>query len=186
MCHGSKVLFEDGIYAEFAVFDPDELATMPFEGGRIVWQREGTDLAGTQNQPPAPPEPHDVEWLLGEILTNLYVGLTRLRRGERLSAQRLIQGFAVDRVLQLWPLIEPQSLATEDRFDGSRRVEQRFPHIAQHLSCFVQGYDHSMESAVAILEFLERHFPVNAAIGQRIRELARVIATNLGHSVDSR
>jgi hypothetical protein len=31
----------------------------------------------------------------------------------------------------------------------------------------------SAESAVVVLGFLERHFPVNAAIEQRIRELAK-------------
>jgi hypothetical protein len=117
-----------------------------------------------------------VEWLLGEILTNLYVGLTRLRRGERLSAQRFIQGFAVDRVLELCPLIEPPFLVAEDRFDTSRRFEQRFPDTAQYLPRFVQGYDRSAESAAAILEFLERHFSVNAAIEQHIRELAQATA----------
>lgn len=173
---GCKVLFEDGIYAEFAVFDREELATMPLEGGRIVWQREGADLAGTEMRVPSPPEPDTAERLLGEILTNLYVGLMRLRRGERLSAQHFIQGYAVDRILQICPLIEPPVLVSGDRFDGSRRFEQRFPHTAQHLPLFVQGYNCSAESAVAILAFVERHFQVNAAIAQRIRELAHAIA----------
>jgi lincosamide nucleotidyltransferase B/F len=121
---------------------------------------------------PPPTAPDTVEWLLGEILTNLYVGLMRLRRGERLSAQRFIQRYAVDSVMQLCSLIEPPLLVAEDLFDRSRRFEQRFPHIAHHLPRFLQGYDHSAESAIAILEFLEWHFPVNAAMVQRIREHA--------------
>jgi hypothetical protein len=34
---GHKVLFEDGIFAEFAVFEPDDLTSIPFAVGRIVW-----------------------------------------------------------------------------------------------------------------------------------------------------
>src|SRR5258707_2773515 len=35
---GYKLLFEDGIFCEFAVFEPDELAHIPFAPGRIVWK----------------------------------------------------------------------------------------------------------------------------------------------------
>ena len=38
---------------------------------------------------------------LGEALTNLYVGMAREKRGEKLSAMRFIQGYAVDRLLEL-------------------------------------------------------------------------------------
>jgi hypothetical protein len=172
---GHKVLFEDGIYAEFAVFYPEELATIPFAGARIVWRAEGTDLPGLEMQVPTPLVPHATEWLLGEILTNLYVGLTRLRRGERLSAARFIQGNAVDWVLQLCPLVEPALPAAVDPFDGARRFEQRFPQAALHLPRFVQGYDHSVESALAILEFLERHYPLNAAVKQQVLAAAQAV-----------
>ena len=39
---GYKLLFEDGIFCEFAVFEPDELKNIPFAPGRIAWKR--TDL----------------------------------------------------------------------------------------------------------------------------------------------
>ncbi len=42
-----------------------------------------------------------MDWLLGEALTNLYVGLQRELRGERLSAMRFIQGYALDRLVAL-------------------------------------------------------------------------------------
>ena len=37
---GYKLLFEDGIFCEFAVFAPDELKNIPFAPGRIVWKRD--------------------------------------------------------------------------------------------------------------------------------------------------
>lgn len=170
---GHKVLFADSIYIEFAIFVPDELPHIPAHKGRIVWQASGFDFdPGTMRyQPPAPPEPHTVEWIAGEILTNLYVGLMRFHRGERLSAARLIQVHAVDRLIELSPHIERPSSASTDPFTPERRYEARFPRIAAVLPLFMQGYDRAVESALAILAFLEQHTPVNAAIKQRIIDL---------------
>ena len=41
------------------------------------------------------------DFLLGEALASLYIGLLRYRRGERLSAFHHIQRHAVDRVVEL-------------------------------------------------------------------------------------
>lgn len=169
---GHKVLFADGIYAEFAVFVPDELPNIPAARGRVVWHTDSFDPATLTFQPPAAPEPPPVEWLAGEILTNLYVGLGRLRRGERLSAMRLIQVHAVDRLIQLSADINsPSPAASNDPFTLERRYEARYPRIAAVLPLFMQGYDRSVESALAILAFLEQHTPVNPAIKQRILNL---------------
>lgn len=172
---GDKVLFADGIYAEYAVFVPDELAHIPAHKGRVVWQASGfefdIDPHAMRYQPPAPPEPHPAEWLTGEILTNLYVGLARFHRGERLSAARLIQVHAIDRLIELSPHIDRPTSASADPFTGERRYEARYPRIAAMLPSFMQGYDRCIESALAILAFLEQHTPVNAAIKQRILEL---------------
>ncbi len=103
---GYKVLFEDGIFCEFAVFEPQEMAHIPFSAGRIVWKVPDFDESvcvprqSTRHDEPA------LEWRLGEALTNLYVGMGRFRRGEKLSAARFIQNYAVDQVLNLASRIE--------------------------------------------------------------------------------
>ncbi|MGV2947769.1 hypothetical protein, partial [Acinetobacter sp. AGC35] len=38
---GWKIMFEDGIYGEFAVFEENELNHIPCYGGRIVWHAAG-------------------------------------------------------------------------------------------------------------------------------------------------
>jgi hypothetical protein len=96
---------------------------------------------------------------LGEALTNLYVGLLRLQRRERLSAMRFIQVHAVNNLLELTAEIEQPLPAPRDRYAPERRYEQRFLGLAPHLSLFIQGYDRSEASARAILAFLEDHFP---------------------------
>lgn len=162
--HGSKVLFADGIYAEYAVFTLAELAEMPFPEGRIVWKAEGVDDEIRVPQRRFAPPPRPVEEALGEIVTNLYVGLGRYHRGERLSALRFIQGYAVDRLLELAPQIEAAQAGHRDVFGAERRVEQRFPTLAAALPRFMQGYDRTPESAAAILAFLEQHWTVNPAM----------------------
>jgi lincosamide nucleotidyltransferase len=167
---GQKVLFSDGIFAEFAVFVPAELENIPHDEGRVVWQKDGFDAAAVR-APALQPEQHPREFYLGEALTNLYVGLLRLHRGERLSAMRFIQVYAVNNVLELSADIEQPTHTSRDRYVPERRYEQRFPKIEPRLSSFIQGYERSNASARAILEFLDGHFPVNVAIKQRILEL---------------
>jgi len=168
---GYKVLFEDGIFCEFAVFEPQEMAQIPFSAGRIVWKTADFDdsICKPRELPAASQKP--IEFHLGEALTNLYVGLGRYHRGEKLSAARFIQNYAVDHILQLAARIETAQPALVDVYNAERRFEQRFPDVAAHLPTFIQGYEHSIESALAILVFLEAHFEVNTAIAAQIREL---------------
>jgi hypothetical protein len=97
--------------------------------------------------------------------------LSRYHRGEKLSAARFIQHYAVDRIVDLSSFVEAERPIAADTFTPERRYELRFPQTARHLAAFVQGYERSRESAQAILAFLEQHFEVNPHLAQRIREL---------------
>jgi hypothetical protein len=170
---GYKALFADGIFCEFAVFEPEELAAIPFAPGRAVWKRANAPDSFGQppSQPPAPAPP-DRDHALGEALTNLYVGLLRDKRGEILSAARFIQGYAVDRLMELAEYIEPPQPGHRDPFARERRFEQRHPALAGELGAWMQGYERNRESALAILAFLEEHFAVDAVIAAAIRAAA--------------
>jgi lincosamide nucleotidyltransferase B/F len=167
---GYKALFADGIFCEFAVFEPDELVRIPFTNGRIIWKAVSFDETLCAPKP-MPASEHTQEWLLGEALTNLYIGLGRVRRGEVLAGSHFIQGYAVDRVLELADALEPAQGASADPFARSRRFEQRYPQTARHLPDFLQGYARNEASALAILTFLEAHFSVNPAMSAAIRGL---------------
>ena len=169
---GCKLLFTDGIFCEFAVFELEELKDIPFAPGRIVWKRpELPDTLGQPASRPALPPRQSRDWMLGEALTNLYVGMQRDRRGEKLSAMRFIQVYAVDRLLELVEYIEEGNDVYRDPFVNERRFEQRFPGLAPDLYTWLQGYEKNRESALAILDFLERHFEVNQFIAKSIRDL---------------
>lgn len=168
---GHKLLFVDGVFCEFAVFEPGELRTIPFSRGRVVWKRPQVDdaIAIPASRPSR--ERSTQDWLLGEALTNLYVGLCRRHRGEIGSATRFIQGYAVDRVLELASYIEEEQPVQKDTFANERRYERRFPTMAHELPAFMQGYQRNQESAQAMLGYLERRFPVNPAMANAIRDL---------------
>jgi hypothetical protein len=168
---GYKVLFADGIFCEFAVFAPKELAHIPAEEGRIVWQAPGFTLPAERPRPPAPDLARTPAWLLGELLTNLYVGLCRWHRGEKLSAMRFIQVQALDCLLEWSATVESPAPATADPFTPTRRFERRYLQTARHLPAMLRGYEGSVASAWAMLAFVESHVAVNSAIRQRILEL---------------
>ncbi|MCA9866040.1 MAG: hypothetical protein KC410_06090 [Anaerolineales bacterium] len=166
---GYKFLFADGIYGEMAVFGPEELANAAYAPGRMVWRR--ADMPQSAASPahwPPRRSPPSLDHLLGEALTNLYVGLGRFRRGEKLSAFRFIQGYAVDRVVDLAQRMASQTAAEEDHFDGPRRFERRFPDLAGALPALMPGYEHSPEAAAAILSLLSAHFEIDPAIRDAI------------------
>lgn len=167
---GYKLLYADGVFCEFAVFTPQELAAAQGSGTRIIWEQPG--IALPLPQPPPPADQPAVAWQVGEALTNLYVGLGRYQRGERLSAARFIQQYAVDRVLALATQIEQTGPAGGDPFSPERRVEQRYRELARLLPQFVQGYERNCEAALAILAFLEAHWDVNTELAAAIRARA--------------
>lgn len=169
---GHKFLYADGVYGEMAIFTPDELATAAYAPGRIVWRRDGVpeSWAAPPHWPPSRREP-SVDHLLGEALTNLYVGLGRFRRGEKLSAMRFIQGYAVDRVIELAHLIAATTGAGVDAFDSPRRFEQRFPALAAELPALLPGYERTPQAAAAILALLGRHFDLDPAMVAEIKKL---------------
>ncbi|ULQ60221.1 hypothetical protein K7I13_02600 [Brucepastera parasyntrophica] len=169
---GYKLLFTDGVFCEFAVFEEPELAKIPFSEGRLIWH--ATDFAPSDCVPVTAARQQqeaDLQWIIGEALTNLYVGLCRCRRGEKLSACRFIQNYAVDRILDLTEILEKPKKDDKDIFDKTRRIENRYPGLNSNLSGFIQGYDRNPESAKAILEFLDRNFEINPHIKKAITEL---------------
>jgi hypothetical protein len=168
---GHRALFDDRVFCEFAVFEPRELSGIPFAPGRVVWKREGFDDSVCTPSRTRTVDSHSVEWLLGEALSGLYVGLCRLRRGEILAAFRAIQVEVVGHVIELARTLEPATAVGRDPFAEERRFELRYPGAAAELPSFMRGYGGSRESALAILAFLESRFEVNGAMASVIRVL---------------
>ena len=171
---GYKFLYADGVFCEFAVFEPQELATIPFTGGRLIWAEDGfdTDLIHPISTQGHYRRSEDTDWIIGEALTNLYVGLGRYCRGEKLSAMKFVQNYALDRLIDLRHLQTGPRAGQVDPFMPDRRLEQHFPDIESQLASFCQGYLNTPESALAQLDWLEQHYDINRVIAADIRRLA--------------
>ncbi|MCR2803904.1 hypothetical protein [Paenibacillus soyae] len=174
---GCKILFEDGIYGEYAIFEERELENAAYGEGRMVWKDPAFRNFGIVR--PTNPIPRikkdSLDFPLNEALTNLYVGLGRYARGERLSAMRFVQSYAIDNILSVLHLLEQEVDYYPDPFGNERRLEKRFPRFAEIIGDMLQGYDRVPESALRILSFLEGVYPVNPRLSEEIRRLAAMI-----------
>jgi hypothetical protein len=176
---GHKALMTDGVFCEFAVFEPNQLAPIPYSPGRWIWRRDDlpANLSQPQVPPPSPMLP-DESWIVGEALSCLLVGLQRWHRGERLSAARLIQSHALDRLIELDALraaIADDDVSA-DPFSRERRLERLQPSLAIDLPMLVPGYARTPQAALAVLSALEHRCAVlNPVIVERIRALATVV-----------
>jgi len=173
---GYKAMMDDGILCEFAVFEPDELREATFAAGRIVWCVDGFDAALAQPRAaPAASAPATEEWLVGEALSCLYVGLQRWRRGEKLSAARFVQGYALDRLVELATrTVVRQEGIDADPFNAERRLETRLPQLAGELPALVPGYARTPAAALALLDALAGRSALAAGpMADRVRSLAR-------------
>jgi len=173
---GYKAMMSDGILCEFAVFEPDELRDATFAPGRVVWSIDGFDaaLAEPRAKPPSP-APATEEWLVGEALSCLYVGLQRWGRGEKLSAARFVQNYALDRLVELAARTDAcQDGVAADPFNADRRLEARHPKLAEELPALAPGYAHTPAAALALLDALARRSAfATGPMAARVRALAR-------------
>lgn len=169
---GHKVLFEDGIFCEFAVFEIDELPNIAYAPGRMIWKKpEVPDSICLPSFTPKR-ENRSTDWLVDETLGNLYVGMARYKRGEKLSGFRFVQVDAVNRVMELAAHLETaQASVFTDIYANERRFEQRFTQTATALPDLMQGYARTPRSALAILAWLQAHFAVNTRMASEICSL---------------
>jgi len=168
---GHKALMADGLFCEFAVFEAHELAGIPYAPGRFVWRRDEVPEALATPLRPLPARA-DKQWLVGEALSNLIVGLQRHARGEKLAAMRMVQVHALDRVLELLEHDAPPGPVGRDPFSVDRRVEQRLPQAATDLAAWAPGYAGTCGAALTLLAVIEAQAGVPDAVSSRIRTLA--------------
>ncbi len=170
---GYKYFYKDGVYCEFAVFEEGELKNIDLSNGSIVWKEEEFDVSEIHfNSTLHYEKKLELDWMLGELLTNLYVGLCRFHRGEKLSAYKFVQNYAVDLLLQILRTQNPESYHQADRFDPARRIEAANIIGEDQLAEFIQGYDRTPQSALEILRFVEKNININNFMKLKIEELA--------------
>lgn len=170
---GLKFVYQDGILCEFAVFTEEEFAHAHYSEGRLLWKDPAFVVQDGKPQSKADFLSSSQTYLMGEALTNLYVGLARFLRGEKLSAFSFVQNYALHSVLILIHQKFPSEEPYLDVFNPERRFEVRYGRFARDISQMSQGYDHTPESAQAILDFLKTHFSVDPKMSTLIEALIK-------------
>ena len=142
---GLKVIYEDGILLEFAVFTMDELKHIPFQEGTMYYKKPFIDEHDLKPQVKSF-HPFDLNKTISNCLSNLYVGLLREHRGEHVAAFLMIQVYATSHLLKI--LDQNQ----DDPFVVERRIEQRLDLDYQAL---YPGVQHNQNAVSKILDYLE-------------------------------
>jgi len=168
---GYKILYDDGVYGEFAVFTKDELANAHFTKGIIYYKQDDFDasLVIPSNAPKL--KPIDIEHNINEALTNIYIGLKRLHRGELASATTFIQVHAYQNTIVLFDVIFNKLDTYSDPYVFERRIEYRYKPAKLLLEKMRPGYLHNQLAANTILKFLMDHFNVNTHIIREIQQM---------------
>jgi hypothetical protein len=167
---GRKALLEGDLFAEYAVFSLAEMDTAGYPPGRLHWSRADAPAGLEMPKVPAP-QPDSIEHQIGEAITNLYVGLHRDLRGERLTATRFIQGYAVDRWITILGHLGLGRGAQQDVFVIDRGAERRFGPDLLPLADLVPGYERNAHAAATLLALLETHVDLDPTIVAAVRDL---------------
>jgi hypothetical protein len=160
--HGGKVLYRDGHLLEFAVFSPEELPLARVNVWQALIDRERitermADVAATTGRNSASGVPSD-EWLAGQFLTSLLVGVGRYARGERLSGRQLVSSTAATHLVTLLSRrLDPPGPSHLDSLDPLRRFEQTFPSMGRDLNAILDLP--SPDAARALLDLAAREMP---------------------------
>lgn len=165
---GYKVLYHDGVFAEFAVFDEDEMKTAKFTEGTVFYHKDDFDLELVVSKIDSKQKDVDVNFNINEAMTNLYVGVMRELRGEKSSAMTFIQDYAYRLVIELFPSVFEEENVSRDPFVFERRIEQRFPNQKELLASMRLGINQNKASAKNILKFLKEHFDVDQELHKHI------------------
>lgn len=131
---GVKVVYDDGHVVEYGIAGLGELEEWSADAYEVLLDRG--DVAETMRAVAAKPAPvgPDLHRDLGLVLALALIGVGRARRGERLSANALVRGAAVDALTRaIAASVAPLAGARPDSLDPARRFESAHPWIAERI-----------------------------------------------------
>ena len=132
--HGRNVLYDDGHLIEYAVFRHDELEITRANDYRVLVDKADLEARMAAIARTSADEPVDLDTTFGRFVGQLVIGLTRYGRGELLSAESMINKWAMENLLTLLGRIAPpETKAPLDNLDPRRRFESAFPALGIRL-----------------------------------------------------
>jgi len=165
---GHKALLANGVFAEFAVFEPRELRNIGFTKGNIIYMKEGFDLGVTKPRKIPEQGAFDDEYLVNEALTDIYIGVLRQLRGETAAAFMSIQVYAARNIMKLFGSVYEAKHHKDDPYAVDRRIETKFTETETMIAGLCPGYRHNLAAARFALAFIKEHFEFNQALVAQI------------------
>ena len=134
--HGLKVVYNDGLVLEFAVFEDPELEIASANAFAVALDKcnlqARMEALAAKSGDRAPDFKREFELFLCQLL----IGVGRARRGEQLIAAQHIRSWAINNLMGLVLLnIEPLegTAGKRDNLSRHRRFEVRYPEIGERL-----------------------------------------------------
>ena len=137
--HGVNVIYGDGHFLEFAVFDEAELDLVAGNDARVLVDRAevAARLEGILSR--NTPEPPSTDALVGKVLGQVWIGVSRYGRGERQSAHAMVKFHAWTSLLHLVTQCVPSEAADRlDDLDVTRRFELAYPEPAARIEATLE------------------------------------------------
>ncbi len=166
---GHKILFEDGIYGEYAVFELSRLKTIDMVDARLHWKNPKRDFILKTSLNPKRKTP-TLDFAFNEAMTNIYVGLLRYLRGEYTSALNFVQEYAFNNVISVLSNLEPEQVKG-DYYNNARRIETRFPEFSALLPKILVGYKNTPDAAAVLMAFMTTYADLNPRMVKEIELL---------------
>jgi hypothetical protein len=181
---GFKIYWHDDVFGEMAVFEPSELAHIRFTPGVIVWSTPDFDVRVTEPKNLPTKKDTGVLHLQNELLSNLFVGISRFRRGEKLSAWRFVQVYALNLAIEIEiHLAQLEKDNQIDVFDMDRRIELNFPAASALAKEVLLGIAETPRATQILLDWLlESKFPQNK-LTARVQELIELDSASASNSI---
>jgi hypothetical protein len=162
--HGVKVIYRDGHLLEFAVFDEEELKVARINRYRVLLDRSqiNVQMAEIAEKTSADSASETDVFHIGQILTNILVGMGRYWRGEKLSAHKFVKINAIHHLTALLNKhAEYPQRELADNLDPTRRFEIVHPHLGPELETIL--LQPIPEAAQGLVSLLKREIPAMVA-----------------------
>lgn len=164
--NGKRMVFSDGVFCDFYLYSPDQLSQANADNWQLEW------CASSDAIPAYPVSASETfenrtEWLLGELLTNLTLGLRHFAQNEKLAAFQCVQQNALNHLCTLMLRCQQQSAQAMRDTTWEALANEQGCNMAE----FASGYEHSPNAAQAILKHLESMHCINHFVKDQILNL---------------
>lgn len=137
---GVKAIYQDGHVLEFGITTVDGLAHWAGNVYEVFVDKGGVEEAfAAMMARPLPTGPRDDAADVRLVLTQVLIGMGRLRRGERLSAGESIRSEALAHLLRVLGRRLPGDRGQLDTLDPRRRFERVHPVLAERLAVALEN-----------------------------------------------